>query len=83
MWFYRFRNSAPFTKRVLKGMLIQKKEWAEAKVKTDFGAFNRFMEDKFEADPEPQVIEVKEEPKEEKPKRKAKKETEEPEGEEE
>ena len=48
MWFYRFRNSAPLNKRVLKGLLIQKGEWTEARIKMDFGAFNRFMEDKFE-----------------------------------
>ena len=48
MWFYRFRDSSPLNNRVLKGLLIRKGEWTEARVKMDFGAFNRFLEDKFE-----------------------------------
>ena len=53
MWYYRFRNSSPLDKRVLKGLLIQKGEWVQSRVKMDFGAFKRFMEDKFETEIEP------------------------------
>lgn len=48
MWYYRFRDSAPFDSRVIKGHMIKKKEWTAIEIQTDFGAFKRFMESRNE-----------------------------------